>query len=134
MYIGKCLFAQESIDFIGCRISGDGILPNPDNVSAIRNFVQPADFASLRRFLGMANYYRRFLPHFAEIAAPLQDLITQYQAEPKKCSFTDTATAAFLALKEAVADAILLQYKDPSNSQYQLVTDAAGIAVGAALR
>ena len=58
----------------GLVISASGVKPSPDNVSKIKTYPRPNNVKELKRFLGMANYYREFIPSFAEVAEPLQDL------------------------------------------------------------
>ena len=75
----KCTFNVSSIDFFGYHISDKGVLPLPSNVEAIASM--PDNLSSktvVRRFLGMANYYAQFVPHFASIAAPLHSPHQQY--------------------------------------------------------
>jgi hypothetical protein len=58
----KCVFAVPELDFLGHRISAAGVAPLRDNVQIILDFPKPTDCKSLQRFLGMINFYRRFLP------------------------------------------------------------------------
>ena len=67
----KCLFGAEKLDFLGHQVSARGISPLPDRVTALREHPAPKDRASLQRFLGLINYYHRFIPHVAGLLAPL---------------------------------------------------------------
>jgi hypothetical protein len=71
----KCVFGQRSVEFLGHHIDQDGIRPLVDKVQAIRDFPQPTTLAGIRQFTGMVNYYRRFLPHCADLLQPLSDLL-----------------------------------------------------------
>jgi len=130
--INKCCFFQSSVIFLGHSISSKGILPSPDRISALQDFPKPNDYASLRRFLGMANFYRRFIPMFAKILEPLQALINSTKNVKEPLNWTDSANDAFLVVKQALADSVTLSYPDKSPS-YQLVTDASQSFIGAAL-
>ena len=72
--LDKCEFAQEQVEQLGLVISASGISPSPSNVSKINEFPRPNNIKELKRFLGMSNYYREFIPRFSEVAGPLQEL------------------------------------------------------------
>ncbi len=74
LHPGKCRLAQPKVVYLGHVISKDEILPNPDKVEAVQRFPVPTSVKGVRQFLGIASYYRRFIPLFAKIAAPLHAL------------------------------------------------------------
>ena len=74
MRIDKCKFGYFDINFVGHNISGQGVKPIYDNVEAIVNFSEPRNLKELERFIGMAGYYREFIPHMARIVEPLNHL------------------------------------------------------------
>jgi hypothetical protein len=67
----KCELGASQLDFLGHRITSEGIAPLPEKVKAIQDFQRPEKAKGLRRFLGMLNFYRRFLPRAASTLAPL---------------------------------------------------------------
>lgn len=69
--IDKCVFGQPEVKFLGYSISKDGTKPLKSKAEVILNFKQPETVDKLKRFLGMLNYYRRFLPNAAETQIPL---------------------------------------------------------------
>ena len=71
----KCLFAAHSLNFLGYHIDCHGISPVPEKVKAINDFPQPQTQRQLRRFIGLVNFYHRFLPHCAELMQPLHSLL-----------------------------------------------------------
>lgn len=71
----KCLFAQESIDYLGHIVSGKGVAPEPSKVQAITNWPPPSSAKALRSFLGLTDFYRKFVKGYASIAAPLTSLL-----------------------------------------------------------
>ncbi|CAB4011612.1 Retrovirus-related Pol poly from transposon [Paramuricea clavata] len=73
--LSKCSFAKPSVDFLGFTISAAGLAPNVTKVEAIRAFPTPQNLTELRRLLGMASYYRRFISGFSDIAGPLHRLM-----------------------------------------------------------
>jgi len=127
----KCHFLQESVSFLGDEVSKEGVLPSRDRVSAIREFPRPESYDALRRFLGMVNFYRRFLPHFARIVEPLQHLInTADKKQPLQ--WKSSSSNAFDAVKSSLLSVTSLS-SPPHSPIYQLVTDASKQFIGAAL-
>nr|VZI28787.1 unnamed protein product [Spirometra erinaceieuropaei] len=126
----KCEFGVPSLIFLGHEVNSDGIKPVPEKVSAISTFPVPTTISQLRRFLGMVNYYHRFLPHGATILQPLNSLLTHSK---KTLVMTEEAVRSFNDVKAALADATLLAHPR-SDAQLTLMTDASSTAVGASLQ
>lgn len=131
--VEKCLFCVDHIDFLGFEVTNKGIKPSSEKVKVITDYPLPPDFAGLRRYLGMIGFYRKFVPYFAELVSPLQDLLNQYQKDISHFQWTTEATHSFEKSKQALADSVLLIHPNPSCSLYHLVTDASSVAIGAAL-
>ena len=70
----KCEVAQSEIKFLGHLVGFDSIKPDPDRVSVLYSKQRPATLAQLWSFLGLANYHRKFIEKFADLAKPLYDL------------------------------------------------------------
>nr|VZI22549.1 unnamed protein product [Spirometra erinaceieuropaei] len=126
----KCDFGVPSLIFLGHEVNSDGIKPVPEKVSAISTFPVSTTISQLRRFLGMVNYYHRFLPHGATILQPLNSLLTHSK---KTLVMTEEAVRSFNDVKAAFADATLLAHPR-SGAQLTLMTDASSTAVGASLQ
>ena len=75
----KCSFGRQEVNYLGHVISANGILPDPSKIELVRNFPQPKTVRQVRSFLGLANYYRRFVQDFSKIASPLHDLTKKHQ-------------------------------------------------------
>ena len=72
----KCQFGTTELSFLGHHVCAEGISPLPSAVDAIVNFVKPEKQRALRRYLGMVNYYHRFIPQCAAKLTPLNNLLT----------------------------------------------------------
>ena len=128
----KCIFAVQSLDFLGHHISAAGITPLQSKVQAIQAFPPPANIRKLREFLGLVNFYRRFIPRCATILQPLTDLLSS-KSSAKPFELSDAALTAFNAIKLALAQATLLVHPAP-DAPYCLMTDASNTAVGSVLQ
>ena len=126
----KYLFGATSLTFLGHHINRHGITPLPEKVTAIREFPQPQSKRQLRRFIGLVNFYHRFLPHCAELMLPLHSLL---KGKSQSITWTDAATASFHATKDALAKASLLSYPRP-DAPACLMTDVSDTAVDAVLQ
>ena len=81
----KLFFFQSNVLFLGHMLFKDGILPNPEKVSKVRDWPVPKMAKEVHSFLGLASYHRRFIPKFMKWANPLHDLICPI-ATKKKCA------------------------------------------------
>ena len=70
----KCQFGRSSVAFLGHVISEHGVAMDPRKLSAIREWARPESCSDVRRFVGLANYYRRFVRNFSALASPLTSL------------------------------------------------------------
>ncbi|GFW20809.1 hypothetical protein TNCV_1050301 [Trichonephila clavipes] len=139
----KCIFGVTSIKFLGFKVSESGIEPLSDRVGCILNFPQPTTLTQLRRFLGLFNFYRRFVPKAAHLLAPLNKFLEGIKhfkkSEKVSCKnlrdsiqWTEEAEQAFNDTKNALADATLLRHPIPG-AKLSLWTDASDKAVGGSL-
>ena len=71
----KCQFAMNSVNFLGHNISDKGILPTVQNLQNILDFSLPKDADHLRSFLGMCSFYKKFVPDYSNLVAPLIELL-----------------------------------------------------------
>ena len=125
----KCRFLQKEVKFLGHVVSENGISTDPGKTEAIQKWPVPRSRRELQQFLGLANYYRRFIKSFALIAKPLQ-----YLTE-KNAPFEWTAACqkSFDDLRKCLASApIRLAYPDNSKP-FLLDTDASDVRIGAVL-
>ena len=126
----KCRFLCKEVKYLGHVISVHGVLPDPEKTNQVKSFPTPTDVTSVRRFLGLASYYRRFVPKFAKIAAPLHALLKKENV----FEWTTECTTAFNLLKDALTSSLILVYpKFGPDSEFILETDASYVGLGAVL-
>ena len=124
----KCEFGRRELGFLGHRLSADGVAVDPRKVQSILEWATPTSCTEVRRFTGLANYYRRFVEGYAEVAAPL----TALGSPTARFVWSPAAQASFDALKLALSTAPVLRTFDPRRRSV-LTTDASGLAVAAIL-
>jgi hypothetical protein len=132
--LSKCKFAQQEVKFLGHVISQNKIKTNPEAVEAIKTWIKPAGggkkaVTAVRGFLGMAGWYRKFIPHFADIAKPLVHLTKN----DVTWDWTLECQSSFEKLRDALTQSPVLGIADPSKN-YILHTDASDHAMGAILQ
>ena len=127
----KCNIGVREVKYLGHIFSEKGMEPDPQKISAVHDWPAPVDVSSLRSFLGLASYYRRYIYQFSEVAAPLHQLTNK--ATP--FVWNEACQSAFVQLKEKLTQAPVLTYPcfDPSASQFSLQTDASATGIGAVL-
>ena len=129
----KCILGVASLDFLGFHVDQHGIRPMDDKVQVIRDFPLPTTQRKLKQFLGLINFYHRFLPSCAQILQPLHDLLKVAPKGNASLTWTDGALTAFQDSKEALAAASLLVHPHP-DAPTCILTDASDTAVGAVLQ
>ncbi|GFU11222.1 hypothetical protein TNCV_3290331 [Trichonephila clavipes] len=132
--ISKCVFGVTELIFLGHFITPDGIKPLPDKVQAVLDYKQPETVGSLRKFLGLLNFYRRFLPKAAEQQYLLSEFLKgpKGKKDSKPLNWSSEAITAFQRRKQALVDAALLAHPSPS-APLALHVDASDYAIGGAL-
>ena len=117
--LSKCLFYQEQIHYLGHIISKEGIVVDPKNIEAIREWSAPKNVMEVRSFMGLAGYYRRFIAGFSRIA----HAITSLQRKEKKFQWTEDFEKIFHQLKKLLNSAPILRIADP-NEDFIVCLDA----------
>jgi len=124
----KCQVAMEEVEYLGLLCSKRGVRINPKRIEAVLKIVPPRNIRGVRQFLGLSNYYRKFLERYAELVHPIQ-LLTS----PKnRFEWTEQCQKAFETIKEALTSAPILIHPD-LEKRFSLKTDASQYAVGAVL-
>lgn len=127
----KCGFCVENMKYMGYVIDQSGLRPDPEKISCVLRVPLPQTITELRRFLGMAGWYRRFVKEFSEFAAPLQDML-KGDGKGKRIQWSEKATRCFEKLKSALVSAPLLQPPDFSK-EFIITCDASDECIGGVL-
>uniref|UniRef100_A0A4W5R1Y1 Gypsy retrotransposon integrase-like protein 1 n=1 Tax=Hucho hucho TaxID=62062 RepID=A0A4W5R1Y1_9TELE len=122
----KCLFFQQSVSFLGYRISTSGVEMESDRISAVRNWLTPTTIKEVQRFLGFANYYRRFIRGFGQVAAPITSLL---KGGPVRLQWSAEADRSFSHLRALFTSAPMLAHPDPSLA-FIVEVDASEAGIG----
>ena len=124
----KCYFHIDRFVYLGHVITKEGISMDPEKTRAIIEYPAPQSVKEIRSFLGMANYYRKFIPNYSDHARPLTDLTK------KGVGFTwkEEAAEAFKNLKLKIASDVKLRHPD-LGQPFVICTDASDFAIAAVL-
>ena len=140
----KSFFFQTKVSFLGHVLSAKGISPNPEKVDKVRDWPIPKTSKEVHSFIGLASYYRRFIPNFAKWSKPLNVLIVPpaHQAKVHRGAMKKSKLTKFVwskecqegfdALKHALTTAPVLAYPDYTQP-FILETDASLKGLGAVL-
>ena len=124
----KCSFYQSQVQFLGHLISLEGVEMDSAKLDSIQNWKEPTNVKELQSFLGLCNYYRDFIPNYAELAGPLYKL-TKKESHYK---WSPESQESFDAMKSAFSTGGVLSQPDTSK-QFYLECDASDYALGAVL-
>lgn len=126
--LNKCKFLTQEVKMLGYVITTRGISTDPDKVKAIREFPAPMKLKQLRAFLGLCNFYRRFIPGYSVHIQPLCSLLKK----EKEWKWGEEEIKAFEKVKELFIRTIQLHHPDVSKPYY-LQTDASGVGLAGVL-
>ncbi|KAG2208342.1 hypothetical protein INT45_012431 [Circinella minor] len=124
----KCVFAAKKVEYLGHTVSAAGVEPNKKNVEKLLSMKAPVDRKGIRSVLGMAGFYRRFVPLYAKVAEPLSCLLKK----EKDFVWGKDQEKSFLALKQALTQPPVLSFPDQHQKQI-LTTDGSGQGLSAIL-
>ena len=133
--LSKCHFLKEEISYLGHEISAKGMLPGQKGIKEIAHMGPPMTYTGIRKFMGAVGYFRRFIKNFAQIAKPMNDLLSCGNSKLKNhpVSLTAAAEEAFHTLKKKCAMAPMLAFAD-LKKPFLLETDASKYSLGAILQ
>ena len=124
----KCFFMQSSVEYLGHTISAEGLRPTQEKVRAVTEAPNPRSVSQLRSFLGLVNYYQKFLPNLSSTLAPLHRLLRKNST----WTWGPEQQKAFKEAKSQLTSSCLLVHFDPDR-ELILACDASPYGVGAVL-
>ena len=124
----KCEFLKEKVELLGHIVSADGIETSPKKVEDMKKMPAPKNLKEVESFLGMVQYYSKFVPNLSSLAAPLNEL----KRKGVEWRWTKTEQDAFKAIKDKLISAPCLTHFDP-NEEVVLATDASEYGLGAVI-
>lgn len=125
---GKVTLAKSEISFLGHIVSEKGVRIDQTRTSSIHKFPRPRSKKEIARFIGMCNFFRKYVQNFAGLAAPLNQL----RKKGEKFEWGESQEAAFEALKRSISNAPVLGIPD-FNLPFIVQTDASGVGIAAVL-
>ncbi|KAF4648090.1 hypothetical protein FOL47_003737, partial [Perkinsus chesapeaki] len=130
----KCSIGMDSVTYLGHRFSASGMSPDKSKVDVIVSWPTPRTATDLRSFLGLAGYYRHFIPHFADRSKALQQLHTTCTKDKDSVAdlWAEEHMLAFEDIKKALADIPTLDYPDFARP-FEMACDASQYAIGGVL-
>ena len=121
----KCIFAAESVQYVGHTLSSAGVTPGNLKIDAIQKLAPPKNTKQLKSFLSLANYFRQYINGFSQIAAPLFKLTRKDAHWPALDKiFPEDALQAFNAIKAAIVSKPVLAYPN-RGGKFTLMVDSA---------
>ena len=131
----KSQFGLSKLQFLGHVVTANDIKPLPSKVEVIQKYPLPKDVKQLRTYLGMINFYHRFVQNLAFYLAPFNEeyLKKEGSKNSREIAWTEEAKAAFQKSKDLLAESALLVYPS-ENCKFSIVADASDVSVGDALQ
>ena len=124
----KCVFFKDRVQFCGHEIDKEGLHKTQEKIEAVVNAPRPENVSQLRSFLGLVNYYNRFLPNASSVLHPLHQLLEQNS----KWQWTEQCEQAFTEAKRLITSEQVLTHYDPG-LPVSLACDASPTGIGAVL-
>lgn len=125
----KSKFCARQLAYLGYIVDNAGVKPNPEKVSAMANFPVPKSVRDVRRLMGVANWYRRFIPEFASMTAPISELLKKSRG---KFVWSPEANRAFEQIRSALVTEPVLSCPDYSK-RFIIQCDASDVGIGGIL-
>lgn len=124
----KCDFFQTQITLLGFEISEHGVNPSASKIAKIQEFPRPVNETGIRAFVNLCGFYRRHIPLFADLAAPMNELLKKRNP----FIWSESCEESFKSLKQALLESVTLVIPD-ANTKYNLYCDASEVGIGACL-
>ncbi|CAF1554696.1 unnamed protein product [Rotaria magnacalcarata] len=126
----KCQIAQQTIEYLGHVISSKTITPLPDKIKSIVLLLEPKSLAQVNRLIGGLSWYRKFIPQFACIAAPIHAVTNLSKSKRYKFKWGDDQSKSFYDLKNVLTSRPLMLDFPDDTQPILLSTDASKVGLG----
>ncbi|CAF4389122.1 unnamed protein product [Rotaria magnacalcarata] len=130
----KCVFATNKIDYLGHTVSKKYITPMKEKIEAILQLKEPHSLSQANKFIGALSWYRKFIPHFATVAAPIHSVTNLTKDNRHKFKWKYAQSKAFHELKQMLVREPLFLHYPIDDIPLILTTDASGIGIGGVLQ
>ena len=124
----KCVWGQTELPYLGFIVSRDGIKPDPKKVEAVTAWPTPTTVKGIQQFLGLTNFFRKFILGYCNLVAPMTVLTKKNMG----WFWSTDCDKAFQELKSKLSTAPVLAIPDPA-APFELITDSCGVGIGAVL-
>jgi hypothetical protein len=124
----KCEFWIKEVPFLGHLVLPQGIAVDPSKIKEVLEWKPPISVSEVRSFLGLASYYRRFIPNFFKITKPITELLKK----GNKYVWSEACDEAFKHLKRLLTTSPVLAQPD-TNKPFDVYCDASGTGLGGVL-
>lgn len=128
----KCMIGGACVKYLGFQVGSGQVAPINAKLAAIESIPTPKSKSDIRSFLGSVGFYRRFIPYFSEIAAPLTNLLKGRRGNHSELNWTSECDSAFDSLKQALTSQPVLKAPD-FRQPFALYTDASEIGIAGVL-
>ena len=129
VHIEETFLAAQHFDYLGYRLTPEGIKPQGKKIKAILNIAQPSNIRELRRFIGFVQYYRDMFRRRSDILHPLTSATS---SKIKKFEWTSDMNKSFIDIKRIIAQNVLLAYPNFS-LPFDIYTDASDYQLGSVI-
>ena len=129
----KCRFGLPRIEYVGRVVDKDGLSMSKEKIETVLNFSIPKNLTLLRSFLGLANYFRQFVPMHSTLVKPMQDMMDHSAPRRSAVVWTQKSTNAFVDTKIAISRCPLMYFIDDNKLDIRLYTDASDFGIGGVL-
>ena len=128
----KCKLGRKSIEYVGRTVCKDGLSMSTEKINSVLDFPRPDNLTALRALLGLANYFRQFVPNHSTIVAPLQHMVDHKAHKKSAIEWTTSGLKAFQEIRIAISRCPLMFFIDDV-SPIRLYTDASDYGIGGVL-
>ena len=130
----KCVLAAQEIDYLGHTISQTRVTPMREKIEAILKIPEPKTLAQANQFIGALSWYRKFLPQFATVAAPIHSVTNLTKANRRNFKWLRAQSLAFYRLQQMLINEPLFLHYPISDVPLILSTDASNLGIGGVLQ